>query len=150
MTNPQGNSYIDPTEELDLSSEGLQRTRALFTVVNTVVKPAKSGKGRVVTVEFAANEPIDDNPKFTASDYYTVEHEKLSVAKSGRGKLKRLFTAAFGRPEGSIAGLKGSIVSAEVWEDDEGFRRIGRYQAPEAEQNASEEAATAPAASISL
>lgn len=138
---PTGADYIDPTEELDLSGEGLQRQRALFTVIDAGVKASKSGKGRNAFVKFAANAPIDENPKFEASAYFVVVHEKLSVAKGGKAQLKRLFTAAFGQPEGTIAALKGTVVSAEVWEDDDGFRRIGRFQAPEETETGSVEAA---------
>lgn len=119
---------FDPTEELDLTGEGLQRQRATFEIVEANVNPTKAGDGTVAAVEFQSVEPVDGIESFTVSDYFVLAHPKLSVAKGGRGKLKRLFRAALGTTTGAIASLPGRLVSAEVWEDDEGFRRIGRYQ----------------------
>lgn len=144
-TQVQGAEFIDPTEELDLSGEGLQRQRALFTVVEATIKPSKSGKGRNASIVFAANEPIDGNEKFNVTATFVVIHEKLSVAKGGRAQLKRLFAAAYGNPEGTVADLKGKVVSAEVWEDDDGFRKIGRFQAPAEPETAETEPTLATA-----
>lgn len=125
----QYNDTLSPEQELDLSGEGLQRTRATFEITGAELNPSKKGTGTVLHVSFEALEEVDGIPGFRADEYIVVRHPKPGVAKGGMGRLKRLFIAAFGTPEGSIAGLEGRQVSAEVWEDEEGFRRIGRYQA---------------------
>jgi hypothetical protein len=136
---------LSAEQELDLSGEGLQRTRAVFEITDTELNPAKSGQGTVLHISFEALEPIDEQDGFRADEYLVVRHAKKSVAKGGMGRLKRLFIAVFGTPEGSIAGLVGRTVSAEVWEDAEGFRRIGRYQPVETTEATvgAEEGATA-------
>jgi len=132
---------LSTEQELDLSGEGLQRTRAVFEITDTELNPSKSGQGTVLHISFEATEPVDEIEGFRADSWLTVRHVKKAVAKGGMGQLKRLFIAVFGTPEGSISGLVGRQVSAEVWEDQEGFRRIGRYQPVTAEEGAETEMA---------
>lgn len=139
---------LSPDAELDLSGEGLQRTRAVFVITDTELNPSKSGQGTVLHISFEATETVDEIEGFRADDYLTVRHVKKAVAKGGMGRLKRLFIAVFGTPEGSISGLVGRQVSAEVWEDAEGFRRIGRYQPVETAATEDAEAASTLAASL--
>jgi hypothetical protein len=145
------NNALSPDQELDLSGEGLQRTRASFEITDTELNPAKSGQGTVLHISFEATEPVDEIEGFRADAYMVVRHVKKAVQKGGMGQLKRLFIAVFGTPAGSIDGLKGRFVSAEVWEDEDGFRRIGRFQpVAGAEEGAEAELATAGAVSVSL
>lgn len=134
-------SYVfDPNEELDLSGEGFQRQRALFQIVEAEIRPTKAGDGAVLVITFESTEPVNGIDALTVNDYIVTTHPEVRVAKMGRGRLAKLFEAVFGTKRGSINALVGRIVSAEVWEDDEGFRRIGRYRSVEG---------NGPAASIS-
>lgn len=120
---------FDVEQELDLTNAGLQRQRATFEITGATVNKARSGRGNVLHIEFTSTDDVDDIPNFRADDYIVVTHDDIRVVKGGQTKLKRLFSAVFGGTVGRISDLPGQFVSAEVWEDDEGFRRIGRYQA---------------------
>lgn len=144
-----GSEFLSPDAELDLSGAGLQRTRANFSIVTATLGKTKKGDGQLVTVEFESTTPVDDQDNFSVSDYLLVQHSNPKAAKGGQSRLKQLFKAVFGEnATGSVTNLIGKIVSAEVWEDTEGFRRIGKYQTTDSE--AAEVAAVMPSAGISL
>jgi hypothetical protein len=128
---------LDPTVEIDLSdATGLERTRANFEIVEVDgPKRTSKGNGQMYAVEFQSVEPIDDTENFTVSAYFIVVHPNVGFVKRQKNQLRKLMEAAYGTPSGSLAGLEGQVVSAEVWEDDNEFRRIGRFKAQASDED---------------
>ena len=123
---------FDPNAEMDLSKEGFQVARTNWTIV----------KAEVV------DKSRDDEPKYTRAQAVVsfkcviegrdtevtmrewLQHPTAKAQQIGLGNLKRLYVSAFGSANGSVPTLLGKMVSAEGWEDKEGWRRIGRFNAP--------------------
>lgn len=136
------NDVLDPNVEEDLTSAGFQRSRATFQIVATAQGPTKKGDGTIRTVSFRSVDAVNGIQPFEVADRINVANPNPKAVAMGQGTLKQLYTAAFGKPQGAFNRLQGQFVSAEVWEDDNGFRRIGRYRPVETT------AASQPAAKV--
>lgn len=122
-------------DELDFEEDGFQPVRADFQITDVEFTEAKSGNGTQLVVTFENEEavafPIADRFWFFYNNPENEDEKNLRVQNMGRGQIKRLYKAALGVTKASPSDLVGAAVSAEAWEDDAGFLRIGRYRAAE-------------------
>lgn len=121
---------IDPTQELDLTGEGLQTTTADFRIVEADIEETEFGNRWVAVFEPIGME-IDGLPGNSVRDSGYLSYDGPSehpLASYGRSGLKRLFQAALGTPTASVAALRGATVNAKVSEGNDGFPRIKNYR----------------------
>ena len=119
---------FDPSAELDYSKAGFSTPRVNWTITEAKVEQASNrrGAGMQAVIEFTAEV---DGRTLNVTQRAWLAHEDAQQANIGHGTLKRIFLSANGQPKGNVPGLLGKMVSAEGYEDDQGFRRLGRMQA---------------------
>lgn len=125
---------ISPQDELDLSDEGFQVDRTNWQIVEATVDSDQPGRQSAV-ITFRTEQ---DDVEYEVTERWWLQYtgsgdaeKDALVTRIGRGQLKRLFNAALGTSEGSIAQLEGEWVSAEGDEDDRGFRTLNGIREPE-------------------
>lgn len=111
-------------EEIDLSGEGTPSGRFNFTITDFNVSEKQTGVQHVLTFEA-------DEVGFPLSIGYWYTHGNPVAQRAGRGNLKRIAKSATGQPKyNSRTGspIVGSVVSAVIFEDDDGFARLKQFR----------------------
>lgn len=115
---------VSAGEEIDLSGEGTPSGRFNFTITDFNVSEKATGVQHVLTFEA-------DEVGFPLSIGYWYTHGNEIAQRAGRGNLKRIAKSATGQPKyNSRTGspLIGAVVSAVVFEDDDGFARLKQFR----------------------
>ena len=126
---------LPPDNELDFSGDGFETPRVNWLITEAEIVETEGGK-KQVACEFEAEV---NGVVYTVKQREWIAHPTAQAQAIGRGNMKRLAKAATGEPKLlSLDALKGRYVSAEGYEDKQGFRKIGRFNAPEVEAKAVE------------
>lgn len=117
--------FVAATSEnlFDFSKDGFQPVTGDFTLVSYETDTKENGVRAVLEFE---------NPElpFPVKISEWLKHSNETAQRIGRGNLKKLATALTGQPSFPPAGPSiGSKLSAELYEDDKGFRRFRKLKA---------------------
>jgi len=120
-------------DELLLGDDDLQieRRRGPFQVTDLELATIRSGYGVQLVVTFENDDilpfPIKDRFFVRYDNPEKTDDENQRIVQMGQGQLSKI--RKWNEIEDlSPQALVGAVVSAEVFEDDNGFLRIGRYR----------------------
>ena len=146
MTESYEDVGVSATDELDFSDAGIQAAEVLFAI--TAASVSQKANGTMAIVALTALEPGILSFPVTETFWITYTNPETGSKQAediGRSNLKKLFTAVYGTPNGSIDGLVDHYVIGWLKEDkNSGMPTVGRFKAPtEAQIDAAMEAANA-------
>lgn len=121
---------IPPEQEEDLSGAGWKVPRTPWVITSVEESPAsdKNGSGIRATIEYTAEV---EGRTFNVKERIWKSHTDKATSDRAAGDRKRLYTAVFGGPKGALTAttLLGKTLSAEGYEDAQGFRRLRGHRA---------------------
>lgn len=121
---------VKPGDELDLSEFGVPTFTDLLLVTDAGIEETDDGRRWFVELEPQTEmEAKEQLPEGKVKDSGFMSHnERQDLVEMGMKALKRYFKAAFGKPQGSVDGLRGQTIKAQISEDDNGFTRVRKLQ----------------------
>lgn len=125
------NLSIDDELFLDDDELVVEKKRGDFSITEVELATIKSGFGVQLVVTFENDEvlpfPIKDRFFVKYENPEKTDDENIRIVNMGQGQLSKIrkFNGLDSKVPSDLIGL---VVSAEVWEDGDGFLRIGRYR----------------------